>query len=326
MTIDINNAFGVEDGLSFEENLLGVFATTYDPSAGAGNPAPIGSIVLQNNAYIFSKIGPNDTDWSIIVNPNILPGTVFNSVNDTTSSYLSTKLTVTTNLTKQTNNSGSNETLLLDLSNTTVIPGNYSKVSVDSKGRVSGGLPLLYSDLPIKLYAENPTSFLVPSALGANSQAFGNSAVAHTDYQQAYSSGSFTAPGDAQSGKYINRIITTDATLTELLIDGPGGSTRMTLQNNSTWTFKGIITAHQTNSTNGHGGWEISGVIYRTIGVATTTIQGAASKIVISRSDPTWDVSVTADTTNGSLKINVHGATGDTIQWVAVVDTVEVTG
>jgi hypothetical protein len=32
-----------------------------------------------------------------------------------------------------------------------------------------------------------------------------------------------------------------------------------------------------------------------------------------------WDVALTADTTNGSLKVEVTGAAGDEIQWVGTL-------
>lgn len=193
----------------------------------------------------------------------------------------------------------------------------------------------------LKLYSENPSSPAPPSALGINSIALGSGA--QTDVSAPNSlaigeqslarirggvvqaNGRFGSSGDAQVGRYILRTHTINSTPTEAFIDGTNGSVRLVLPDNSTWTFKATITGHRTDINNGHAGYTINGVIYRNSGANTTAIQGSIIKNVIAESNPAWDINITADSTNGSLKITVIGETAKTIRWVAYVETVEIT-
>jgi hypothetical protein len=46
---------------------------------------------------------------------------------------------------------------------------------------------------------------------------------------------------------------------------------------------------------------------------------------VLGETNNAWDVSLTADTTNGSLKLTVTGEAAKTIRWAAVMDAVVIT-
>jgi hypothetical protein len=46
---------------------------------------------------------------------------------------------------------------------------------------------------------------------------------------------------------------------------------------------------------------------------------------VLGETNAGWDVALTADTTNGSLKLAVTGEAAKTIRWVAVMDAVVIT-
>jgi hypothetical protein len=52
---------------------------------------------------------------------------------------------------------------------------------------------------------------------------------------------------------------------------------------------------------------------------------GIKNKLFASTGAAAWDVTLTADTTNGGLKIEVTGAAATNIRWVATVNTSEVT-
>jgi hypothetical protein len=138
-------------------------------------------------------------------------------------------------------------------------------------------------------------------------------------------SGRFASNGDAQAGRYLLRTTTIDATQTEMFVNGTNGGIRLTLPDDATWTFKITVTAHRTDLSNGHAGYTASGVIYRGSGVSTTNIQGSVQKTVLAESNPSWDINIGADSTNGSLLVRVIGETGKTIRWVALVETVEIT-
>ena len=192
----------------------------------------------------------------------------------------------------------------------------------------------------LNLYAEkSAVGFVPPAALANNSIALGEGAQANAVDSLAIglqsisriqggvvqASGRFGSSGDAQAGKYLLRNITTNNAPTILYVDGVGGSVQLLLTDFSTWSFKAMVTAHQTSVGSGHAGYQFSGVIYRMAGAATTTSQGQVSKSVISESNPAWDVNVTADIGNGALHFSVVGELGKVIRWVAVVETVEIT-
>ena len=193
----------------------------------------------------------------------------------------------------------------------------------------------------LKLYSENYSSPVAPQALGANSIALGD---ASTTGVTAYDSlaigaqsltrlpgsvmqanGRFASTGDAQTGRYLLRTHTINNVPTELFIDGTSGSIRLTLPDDSTWTFRVTIAAHRTDSNDGHAGYIFNGVVYRGAGAVTVHIQGSIQKTILSESNSVWDANISADTTTGSLKISVLGETGKTIRWVALVETVEIT-
>jgi hypothetical protein len=189
------------------------------------------------------------------------------------------------------------------------------------------------------LYAEKATGYITPVANGVNSIALGDGAqTAATDSlaigSQSLSrvegsvmqaNGRFASTGDAQAGRYLLRTHTINAIPTEFFINGTAGGTRLVLPDDSTWTFKVTITAHRTDLPNGHAGYTSVGVIFRSSGANTTSIQGSIQKTVLAESNPSWDINISADSVNGALKITATGEAGKTIRWVALVETVEVT-
>jgi hypothetical protein len=60
-------------------------------------------------------------------------------------------------------------------------------------------------------------------------------------------------------------------------------------------------------------------------GAANTFIQGSVNKTVLAESNPSWDINISADAANGSLRVRVTGEAGKIIRWVALVETVEIT-
>lgn len=198
---------------------------------------------------------------------------------------------------------------------------------------------IAYGDLPIKLYNENSSTPTVPSATGTNAVAIGSGATASATNGvaigdgsaarvwggQVHANGRFATDGDAQAGLYVLRNITTDATGTELYLDGTSATQRLTLPNNSAITFDIYVVARRTDATGGTAGYRFNGIIKRDATAATTAIVGSVSKTVIAETNVSWDATCTADTTNGSIKITVTGEAAKTIRWVAQVQTTEVT-
>jgi len=195
----------------------------------------------------------------------------------------------------------------------------------------------------LNLYDEKSSTFTPPIAQGTNSIALGEGAgtastapdslaigqysVARIQGGVVQASGRFLTNGDAQTGRYLLRGVSTDGTQdgTELLVDGNGGSVRLTLIDNSTWTFKITVTAHRKDLDDTRAGYTAAGVIYRTSGAINTFIQGSVNKVVLAESHPALDINIDADTANGSLRVRVTGQLGKQIRWVALVETVEIT-
>ena len=205
----------------------------------------------------------------------------------------------------------------------------------------SAGAPtfraLAYADLPLKLYVENPSTPTAPTATGTNAVALGSGtqatatsstalglqSIARVYGEVATSSGYFATIGDAQHGEYNLRIITTTNTSTEAFLDGV--SSRLVLPNNSAYMFSADIVARRTDATGTVGAWTVSGLVFRDATASTTAISGAVSKTTIAKTTSTMDVTLSADTTNGSLKVAVTGVASQTIRWSIYIRTQEVT-
>ena len=144
--------------------------------------------------------------------------------------------------------------------------------------------------------------------------------------KKAYASGRFSGTGDAQTGTFVLRSDTTDATPEALTTNNTAASTtnQIILPDNSAYFFSGTIIARQdAASGTDMGAWEIKGAIRREGSAATTTL---VKSTINEFSAPTnWAIALSADTTNGGLKIEVTGVAATNIRWVATVHTSEVT-
>ena len=137
-----------------------------------------------------------------------------------------------------------------------------------------------------------------------------------------------SASGVTQSALLLLGRQTTDATSTVLASDGsaPATTNQVTLPNNSAYFFKGSVIAGVTGAGNTKA-WEFRGAIKRGANAAATSIVGSVIKDVIA-SDAgasTWDITITADTTNGAIAVTVTGEASTTIRWVCKIETTEMT-
>ena len=178
------------------------------------------------------------------------------------------------------------------------------------------------------------------TASGGSSIAFGDSARATQDFstalgaasnsviigKYAYAGGRFSTNGDAQAGTCVLRSDTTDATPEALTTNNSAASTnnQITLPNNSAYAFHGTIVARQQASGGtASAAWKIEGLIRREGTAASTTL--VASTVTAISNVPGWTLALSADTTNGGLKIEATGAAATNIRWVATINTSEVT-
>jgi len=173
--------------------------------------------------------------------------------------------------------------------------------------------------------------------LGPNSNANANNTTALGYQAQAstvigrhgYGNGNFAASGDSQHGLFILRSDTTDATAEALTTNNSTASTnnQLLLPNNSAYSFLGTIVARESAASGSdYASWEIKGALLRDANAASTVLgNGIQNKLYATAGASAWAIALTADTTNGGLKIEVTGAASTNIRWVATVHTSEVT-
>lgn len=164
-------------------------------------------------------------------------------------------------------------------------------------------------------------------ASGISSIVTGESASAFSIYgRRVHAAGLQTTVGDAQSSQFVLRQITTDATTSTMTCGTDGqnvasSTNQVVLQNNNAIAFQGVIVAKQSASTNA-AAWKIEGLIVRGTTAGSTTL--VTSSVVAISNVPVWGTpALSADTTNGCLKVDITGLAGTNIRWTAKIDTSE---
>jgi hypothetical protein len=142
--------------------------------------------------------------------------------------------------------------------------------------------------------------------------------------QWAHASGYFSAAGDAQTSIFIARRQTTDDTPTELRLNSTLGQ-RITIAVDTTWAFSILLVARRTDANDESAAYKFEGCIDRNTAQSPALV-GSITKTVLAEDTAAWDADVLADTSNGALQILVTGEAAKTINWVARVTLVEVTG
>ena len=141
---------------------------------------------------------------------------------------------------------------------------------------------------------------------------------AHIAGSKVFANGKFSVAGDAQAGLYVLRNTTTNATETEIFVDG--SSQQLVIPTGAMFTF--VATFAAVGPAGAGASYKIEGGIVNNSG--TTSFIGVPSKTILGESNAAWDVAVTADDTNDALKFTVTGEAATTIKWVATVLTTEV--
>jgi len=135
------------------------------------------------------------------------------------------------------------------------------------------------------------------------------------------------ATGVSQSAILVLAVQTTDATATALRSDtsAAGTTNQVILPNNSAYLFKATVISGVTGGGNTKG-WTIEGVIKRGANAASTTLVGVTvTSMYADVGAATWTIAVTADTTNGGLRVTFTGQASTTIRTVCQIRTTEMT-
>ena len=135
------------------------------------------------------------------------------------------------------------------------------------------------------------------------------------------------------SGRSQNSVLTlvrqtTTATATVLTSNpnAAGGTNQVVLPNNSAYYVRGSCIATVTGGGNTKA-WSFEAAIKRGANAAATSIVGAVIKNIVAADAgaATWDITISADTTNGALAVSVTGQAATTIRWVCSLNSTEVT-
>jgi hypothetical protein len=139
--------------------------------------------------------------------------------------------------------------------------------------------------------------------------------------------GRFEYDGDAQTIDFSVRRQTSDENLTELTIDGlaPQGtelpeSNRIIVENDHTYVCEIKLSGRDDERTSHVGAWLLA-LVKRDADASTVTLTAMASS---SQVIGVGGFNLTADTTNGSVKLEGSGAVGTNYRWHARVQLTEV--
>jgi hypothetical protein len=134
--------------------------------------------------------------------------------------------------------------------------------------------------------------------------------------------------GASQAALLILGTQTTDATATALRSNNSSAGTtnQVILPNNSAYFFRGEVVSGVTGGGDTKG-WSIEGVIKRGAGVGTTALVGTptVTSTYADAGASTWVIAVTADTTNGGIRVTFTGQASTTIRTVCQIRTTEMT-
>ena len=150
----------------------------------------------------------------------------------------------------------------------------------------------------------------IPGGFGASATGYG---------QMAYASGYFATPGDAQTSLYLVRNTSYNASWTNLYLDGIDDW--LFIPNGRTLTFDIFITGRSDGGVS--AGYRIQGVIenHNTV----LAFIGTPIVTVLGEDNAAWDAQVVAGDTQDVLSVQVKGGyAGETVHWVASIQTVEV--
>ena len=158
------------------------------------------------------------------------------------------------------------------------------------------------------------------TASGLYSDAFGYYALANRHGMYARSSALFTTSGDSQQVGFTLIRKTTDATPTNLGLDG--SATRLTIPSGKIM-FCNILVSGIKSDGSAAACYKRK-VAIKNVG-GTTSLVGTVETIGTDIEDNVLtDVTITADNTNDALDISVTGIAAETWRWVAVVEGLEI--
>lgn len=205
-----------------------------------------------------------------------------------------------------------------------IASGSYSVISGGQSNKASANWAVVVGgDENIASGVASVAGGASCTASGLGSVAFGQAATADKLGQFSLSSGTQTGVlGSSQVSIMSPQIRTTDATANvELKLNR---SDHVTLSNNTAWTFQVLVVGKQNSSTN-YTSYVLQGSVVRGANAASTVVNGVTTTTIVDNIGVAGVPSVITDATNGGIQIVVTGKAATTIDWVANLQTAEVT-
>lgn len=136
--------------------------------------------------------------------------------------------------------------------------------------------------------------------------------------------GALTAPAGNQVEIIQLAVLSTDANYQEATA-WTVGAQRLPIQNNQLIAFRGTATARNTNDITKCKMFTFDGAIRKATTAASTTLVGTPTITSVGDTGTeNYNISVTADTTNGALAVYVtSGAASTNVRWLIRIDTTE---
>jgi hypothetical protein len=209
-----------------------------------------------------------------------------------------------------------------------IVGGGFSNQATAQDAIVSGGVANLASAISSSIIGGRNNT-----ASGEYSTVLGNYYATTRGIAGAVAFGAgfppiASASGVSQGCMFILGRQTTDATATVLATDGnaAGTTNQVILPNNSAYFFRGEVISGKTAAGDTKG-WTIEGVIKRGANAASTALVGipTVTSTYADLGAATWDIAVTADTTNGGIRVTFTGQAATTIRTVCQLRTTEMT-
>jgi hypothetical protein len=119
---------------------------------------------------------------------------------------------------------------------------------------------------------------------------------------------------------YIMHGQTTDSAETEIF--SINNFSRVPVPTNSTLFYEASVVARRTDSAGESAAWHVKGCVDNFSG--TVADVGDVYEIAVAQDDVNWSVDMRADDSDKSIDIFCTGAASKTVNWTAVIKTIEV--
>jgi hypothetical protein len=193
--------------------------------------------------------------------------------------------------------------------------GSYGVISGGSSNSVSAQYGTINGGLQNTASAD----YAIASGFGA---------VGEVSRSDTFSSGYFSTPGDAQRIEFTVRGTTTDATPTEIFLDG--SSEQFIPQDGATYAVSIMVVARQTGGAAGTVGdsiyEETKLAVQRTSGTTAGIPGGSSTSYAASAGVGGWSFSAGIDGTTQAVTFTVTGEASKNISWMCRVEAVKLAG